>query len=128
MNRVIEIRTYRLKPGSQAAFHRLVVERSLPMLRRWHVDVVALGPSTGDTLGYYLMRAYASVDAMDREQEAFYASREWNDGPRTHVVELIDECVSVVLPMSNRAIDALRQPELRQLSQQPVILADGSPA
>jgi hypothetical protein len=118
MNRVIEIRTYRLSPGSQPAFHRLVLEQSLPLLSRADADVVAFGPSIGDTLGYYLIRAYDSVDAMEREQEAFYGSRAWNDGPRQRIVELIDDCVSVVLAMPERAIDALRRPELREAGTQ----------
>jgi hypothetical protein len=45
---VFEIRSYRLKPGAGPEFHRLVVERSMPMLERWGVDVVAFGPSLDD--------------------------------------------------------------------------------
>jgi hypothetical protein len=45
MTAVVEIRTYTLKPGSGAAFHRIVVEESLPMLQHWGVEVVDFGPS-----------------------------------------------------------------------------------
>jgi hypothetical protein len=48
MTAVLEIRTYRLRPGSGAAFHRTVVKESVPMLERWGVDVVAFGPSLDD--------------------------------------------------------------------------------
>jgi len=37
MSGIIEIRTYKLRAGSGAAFHRTVVQESLPMLRRWGV-------------------------------------------------------------------------------------------
>ena len=114
--RVLEIRSYRLKPGSQTTFHNLVVEHSLPLLQRWNVDVVAFGPSVGDSLGYYLARAYGSVDAMECEQEAFYGSSEWINGPRQRIVELIDDCVSVVLAMSDGAVDAQRRPELPSIA------------
>jgi hypothetical protein len=43
MTAVVEIRTYKLRPGSGDAFHRTVVEESVPMLQRWGVDVVAFG-------------------------------------------------------------------------------------
>ena len=35
MGGIVEIRTYTLKPGSGAGFHRTFVEDALPMLERW---------------------------------------------------------------------------------------------
>ena len=95
---VVEIRTYRLVPGSGAEFHRLVVEASLPMLERWHVDVVAFGPSLDDPDLYYLIRGYESVEDLQRSQDAFYGSDEWRDGPREPIVSLIESSISVVVP------------------------------
>jgi hypothetical protein len=98
MQEVIEIRSYRLKPGSGQEFHRLVVEESVPMLERWGVDVVAFGPSLdGDEL-YFLIRRYASVEELRRSQAAFYGSAEWREGPREAIVSLIESDLSVVLP------------------------------
>jgi NIPSNAP len=114
MNRVVEFRTFRLHPDSQSAFHQLMREQYLPLMHRRQADVIAFGPSVGDLLGYYLVRAYGSVDAMEREQEAFYGSREWNAGLRQRLARLIDDCVPVVLAMPERAIAALRQPELNE--------------
>ena len=95
---VIEIRTYRLKPGSGAAFHRTVVEESLPMLRRWGVEVVGFGPSLDDEDLYYLMRAYPSLAELQRSQNAFYGSDEWRQGPREAIVSRIESDISVVVP------------------------------
>ena len=41
---VVEIRSYNLKPGTRDAFHKRFVEKALPMLHRFKVDVVAYGP------------------------------------------------------------------------------------
>jgi hypothetical protein len=95
---IVEIRTYKLLPGSGTAFHRLVVEDSLPMLERWGVDVVASGPSLDDPDLYYLIRAYPSVEELQRSQDAFYGSDEWREGPREAIVSLIESSISVVLP------------------------------
>jgi hypothetical protein len=95
---VIEIRSYRLKPGSGQEFHRLVVEESMPMLDRWDVDVVAFGPSLDDDELYFLIRRYASVEELRRSQAAFYGSAEWREGPREAIVSLIESDLSVVLP------------------------------
>jgi hypothetical protein len=95
---VVEIRSYRLKPGSGSEFHRLVVEESLPMLERWGVDVIAFGPSLDDDDLYVLIRGYASVDDLQRSQDAFYGSPEWREGPREAIVSLIERDISVVIP------------------------------
>jgi hypothetical protein len=49
---VLEIRTYRLKAGSEEAFHRLVAEQSVPLLRRFAIDVVRFGPSEQSEDGF----------------------------------------------------------------------------
>ncbi|MBX3069807.1 MAG: NIPSNAP family protein [Thermomicrobiales bacterium] len=108
MTRVIEIRTYALKPGSRGDFHRLVVEQSMPMLERWHVEVVAYGPSTHDDNSYYLIRAYDDLFDRQRSQDAFYGSAEWREGPREAIVSLIESDISVVVELDDVSIDGLR--------------------
>lgn len=108
MKKLVEIRSYELKPGTRARFHDLVLEQSLPMLRRWQVDVVAFGPSSHDADSYYLMRAYDSLDARNASQAAFYGSDEWRQGPREAIVALIDKDLSVTLELDAVAIDQLR--------------------
>src|SRR5437867_6013499 len=39
--RLIEVRSYKLKPGTAAAFHAVVVSSGMPLLREWGTDVVA---------------------------------------------------------------------------------------
>jgi hypothetical protein len=98
MGGIVEIRTYTLKPGSGAGFHRTFVEDALPMLERWGVDVVAFGPSLDDDDAYFLMRAYRSVDERQQSQDAFYGSEEWRNGPREAIVSKIETLISVVVP------------------------------
>jgi hypothetical protein len=101
MTAVVEIRTYKLRPGAGAAFHRTVVEESLPMLQRWGVDVVAFGPSLDDDDSYYLIRSYASLEERQRSQHAFYGSDEWRHGPREAILSRIESDSAVVLPASS---------------------------
>jgi hypothetical protein len=100
---VVEIRSYRLVPGSGAAFHRLVVDESVPMLERWGIDVIAFGPSLDDEDLYVLVRGYESVDELRRSQDAFYGSDEWRNGPRDAIVTLIESDISVVIPAESLA-------------------------
>jgi hypothetical protein len=102
---IVEIRSYRLKPGSGAAFHRTVLEESLPMLERWGVEVVAFGPSLDDEDSYVLIRAYPSLEERQRSQDAFYGSDEWRNGPREAIVSCIESDISVVLPAEALSLD-----------------------
>ncbi|CAB4600055.1 MAG: hypothetical protein ACK50Z_10315 [Betaproteobacteria bacterium] len=46
--RVIEIRSYKLKPGTGAMFHSLVSETSIPLMQAAGMIVVAYGQSLHD--------------------------------------------------------------------------------
>lgn len=107
--RLVEIRSYNLKPGTRAEFDRLVTTLALPMLRRWAVDVVASGASPHDDDSYYLIRAYASLDERQASQDAFYGSDEWRNGPRESILALIESYTSIVLELEDSVVNAMRQ-------------------
>ena len=109
MQRLVEIRSYQLKPGTAAEFHEAVETTALPMLRDWGADVVAYGPSAHAPDTYYLIRAYVDLDDLNRRQEAFYGSDEWRNGPRAAIVSRIESYMSTVLWMSPEAIEDLRR-------------------
>jgi len=109
MNKLIEIRSYNLKEGCRDEFHRLVTEESLPLLKQWHVDVVAFGPSPHDDISYYLIRAYTNLADRQSSQDAFYGSAGWREGPRAAIVALIESDTSIVIEMDALAVNALRQ-------------------
>ena len=109
MTDFVEIRSYNLKPGTGAEFHRLVLEHSLPMLQRWNVDVVAFGPSRHDEDSYYLMRRYDSLAHLEQSENAFYSSDEWREGPREAIVSLIDNYTSIVLELDEVTVQGLRK-------------------
>ena len=51
--RTVEVHAYNLRPGSHEEFDRLVVEKSLPLLKQWGVDVADFRPSSHDRDSYY---------------------------------------------------------------------------
>lgn len=108
MQRLIEIRTYRIKPGEMDAFHHAVHTRSVPMLLQHGMDVVAYGRSDHEEASYFLVRAYANREAMEHEQASFYGSSAWKDGPRAAMVERIETYLVTVLWLSQEAIESMR--------------------
>lgn len=107
-SRIVEIRSYNLKPGTRDRFHELFVRESLPMLQRWKVDVVAYGPSLHDANSYTLMRSYTSVEDRQKSEDAFYGSDEWRHGPREAVLAAIENYTTVVIRLDDATIRGLR--------------------
>ncbi len=107
--RLVEIRSYKLKPGAGEEFHAAVSGRAAPMLRRWHTDVVSFGHSAHEQDTYFLVRAYASLTELETQQSAFYGSAEWRDGPREAIVSRIESHLSTVLWLSETSVEDLRR-------------------
>jgi NIPSNAP len=106
--RVIEIRSYKLKPGSGSRFHELMMQQSLPLLKAAQTDVVRFGASLNGEDAYYLIRAYDSVEDLRASQDAFYGSEAWREGPREEILALIETYTDAVIPLPPDVIDGLR--------------------
>lgn len=113
--RVVEIRSYNLKPGTRAQFQALFEREALPMLERWKVDVVAYGPSPHDQDSWFLMRGFASVEQRQRDEDAFYGSDEWIKGPRAAILAGIDTYATIVIPVDEATLAGLRQSGVRRV-------------
>ena len=107
--RIIEIRTYRLKPGTRDEYHRLFREVALPLLRRFDVDVVGAAPSLDDPDGYVLIRAFEDLADREHREAAFYSSAEWREGPREAIIAKIEVYTDAVLEVDDTTIEGLRR-------------------
>ncbi len=109
----LEIRTYRLKPGTGDEFVRVMREESIPLLREFGIRVVSAGASLVADDGHeeaYLIRAFGSLEEHREQEEAFYTSDAWRQGPREAIVSRIDSCHTIVIETSERAVLALHGP------------------
>jgi len=106
--RLVEIRSYRLKPGTRAGFRTALVERALPMVRAAGMDVVAHGPGADDD-SYFLVRAFDDAADLAAREDAFYGSSAWREGPREAVVSLIETYVDTLLWLAPGSIEDLRR-------------------
>lgn len=109
MKRLVQIRSYRLRPDAQVPFHRVFLEQCVPMLRDRGHDVVAFGPSPHDADAYYLVRAYDDLGDLAARQDAFYGSPQWRQGPREAVLAMIDQYLDAVLWLSPESVEDLRR-------------------
>ncbi|MFI9594320.1 NIPSNAP family protein [Nonomuraea sp. NPDC052265] len=109
---ILEIRTYRLKPGTRDDFLRVMRDEALPLLAKAGIDVVAHGASLVDEDGHeeaYLIRAFPTKETRDEQEDAFYGSPEWHQGPREGIVSRIDGYHTIVIEATDAAVTALRR-------------------
>ena len=108
MNHFIEIPSLNLRPGRREEFHRLFLERALPLLKRWNFDVVAHGPSLHDEHTYYVIRRFDSLAQREQMEDAYYASDDWRKGPRQAILALIENYIDVVFEVDEGTVQGLR--------------------
>jgi len=106
--RVVEIRSYHLKPATRERFQRRFVEESLPLLRKYKIDVVAYGPSLHDADSWFLIRSYPGIEEREQSEDTFYGSDDWKKGPREAVMADIETYNTIVLRVDNATLEALR--------------------
>ena len=106
-NRVVDIRTYRTVAGKRDELLRIMTDGSVPMLRRFGIDVVAFGPSVHDEEHSFLIRSFASVAERDEQLERFYGSDEWLTTCNEPVMALLDSYHVVVVEASLDVVAAL---------------------
>lgn len=107
--KLVEIRTYLLKAGSEAAFDAVMADAAIPMLREFGMEVVAHGRSDHERETRFLIRAYADRADLDRQQGAFYGSEAWRSGPRQALIDCIDTYLNTLLWIPPEGLDALRR-------------------
>jgi ketosteroid isomerase-like protein len=108
VSRIVEIRSYNLKPGTRDHFQHVFVTDVMPLLARWKVDVVSFGPSPADADSWYLMRGYASLEERQKSEDAFYGSDDWKKGPRAAILAAIDTYATIVIPVDEATLRGLR--------------------
>jgi hypothetical protein len=87
---ITEIRIYKLKENTAAEFYSVFKEQSLPMMKRWKVNVVDFGFSLIDKDSFHLIRNYENLAHRQESQDAFYGSDEWINGPEKAIMSCID--------------------------------------
>ena len=105
--KLIEVRTYKLKPDCAERFVA-AVRVALPLVRASGMDVVAFGRSDHEQESFFLIRAFASREQLVAQQDAFYGSAVWREGPRATLVDCLDSYLNTLLSVPAEAVEALR--------------------
>lgn len=97
-----------MRPGTAHAFHEVVSDQVVPMLKSRGMDVVAYGVSNHEEETYFLVRSYTDREALDQEQSVFYQSSEWRKGPRAQLIDKIETYLNTLLWCSEAGVLEMR--------------------
>jgi len=98
---LLEMRLFKLHPGTRAEFDRISRDGTIPMMRRYGITVLGYGPTLNDDDGYLLLRAFPSEDQRVAVAQEFYASDEWQANFETPVMAMIADYHTAVIPATH---------------------------
>lgn len=87
---IVEVRTYRIKPGRREEFLAFFEARAIPALREQGMDV--LGPllDVENPNQFVWLRSFPSLAERDRLKDAFYGSALWTDDMEAIAMPMLD--------------------------------------
>jgi len=104
--KLVEVRTYRLKPGTAERFVD-AVQIALPLVRDSGMDVLAFGRSDHEQESFFLIRAFADRNQLVCQQDAFYGSSAWREGLRLALISCVDTYLNTLLWLPPLAVEAI---------------------
>ncbi len=87
---IVEVRSYRIKPGRRAEFIQFFETRSIPALRSHGMQI--LGPllDLENPNKFVFLRSFPSLEERDRMKEAFYEGELWKKELEAIAMPMID--------------------------------------
>ncbi|HEV2912975.1 MAG TPA: NIPSNAP family protein [Pyrinomonadaceae bacterium] len=107
---IIEVRSYRIKPGRRAEFIELFEKRAVPALRSHGMKIIGPLLDVENPNKFVWLRAFPSLDDRDRMKEAFYGSDLWKNELEAIAMPMLDSYDVILCETSPGCVfDAARE-------------------
>lgn len=97
MSAVIEVRTYRTKPGMRARVFDLLHCRGFPLQQELGMKVLGPFPSREDDVEFVWLRGFPDEASREPLKAAFYEGPEWVGGLEAEIMPLLDGYSAIVV-------------------------------
>ena len=94
---VIEMRTYKAKPGMRQRVMEILVERSFPAFRQIGMSVLGPFSSVEDPDVFFWMRGFPDLPSREAMRNEFYEGVLWNTELEGLILPLIEHYEAVVV-------------------------------
>ena len=92
---IVEVRSYRIKPGRRAEFIRLFETRAVTALRAHGMKVIGPFLDVENPNKFVWLRSFPSLEERDRLKDAFYEGELWKNELEAIAMPMIDsyDCI-----------------------------------
>ena len=87
---IVEVRSYRIKPGKRDEFIRLFETRAVPVQREYGMKIVGPLLDVENPNKFVFLRSFPSLEDRDRMKDAFYGGEEWKNELEAIAMPLLD--------------------------------------
>lgn len=87
---IVEVRSYRIKPGHRDEFIQLFETRAIPALRQYGMKVVGPMLDVENPNKFVFLRSFPSIEDRERLKDAFYGSDLWKNELENLAMPLLD--------------------------------------
>lgn len=95
---LLEMRLFKVRPGTREEFHRISHEGTVPLMRSLGITVLAYGPATNNDDQWYLLRTFSSEEQRRQQAVELYAHETWERDFDTPVMGMIEDYRIAVMP------------------------------
>ena len=87
---IVEVRSYRIKPGKRDEFIRLFETRAVPVQREYGMKIVGPLLDVENPNKFVFLRSFPSLEDRVRMKDAFYGGKEWKNELEAIAMPLLD--------------------------------------
>ena len=87
---IVEVRSYRIKPGRREEFIKLFETRAVPAQRTHGIKIIGPFLDVENPNKFVFLRSFPSLEERERMKEAFYGSELWKNELEAIAMPLLD--------------------------------------
>ncbi len=98
---IVEVRSYRIKPGHRAEFIELFETRAIPALRSFGMKVLGPMLDLENPNKFVWLRSFPSLEERERMRNAFYGSELWKNELEALAMSLLESYDVILCEISD---------------------------
>jgi len=87
---IVEVRSYRIKPGMRDEFIKMFETRAVPAQREFGIKIVGPLLDVENPNKFVFLRSFPSLEDRDRMKDAFYGGEVWKNELEAFAMPLLD--------------------------------------
>ena len=87
---IVEVRSYRIKPGMRDEFVKMFETRAVPAQREYGIKIVGPLLDVENPNKFVFLRSFPSLEDRDRMKDAFYGGDVWKNELEAFAMPLLD--------------------------------------